>query len=63
MKSYIHITIDDTPHEFRTDREAICYLFSLLNHHPSPSHTRQIETQLDHLLNTIATKPQDLTSN
>mgnify|MGYP001769835378 CR=1 FL=1 len=60
MKSYTHITIDDTTHEFRTEREAKDYLFYLLDQHPSPSHTRQIENQLDRLLNIANTKPEDI---
>jgi len=58
----VHITIDDTTHTFKTTREAKDYLFSLLDQRPrpSPSHTRQIETQLDRLLNINTTKPQDI---
>ena len=60
---YTHITIDDTTHEFRTAREAKDYLFSLLDQRPSPSHTRQIEAQLNRLLNINTTRPQDITAN
>ena len=63
MKSYTHITIDDTTYEFRTEREAKDYLFYLLDQRPSPSHTRQIENQLDRLLNINTTKPQDITTS
>lgn len=57
---YTHITIDDTTHEFRKDREAKDYLFQLLDQHPSPSHLRQIENHLDRLLNINTTTPQDI---
>ena len=60
---YPTVTIDDTTHEFRTAREAKDYLFQLLDQHPSPSHTRQIENQLDRLLNINATTPQDITTS
>jgi hypothetical protein len=60
---YTHITIDNTTHEFRTDREAKDYLFQLLEQHPSPSHTRQSENQLDRLLNINTTKPQDINAS
>ena len=60
---YTHITIDDTTHEFRTAREAKDYLFSLLEQHPSPSHTRQIENHLDRLLNINTARPQDINRN
>ena len=62
---YTHITIDDTTHEFRTEREAKDYLFSLLDQRPrpSPSHTRQIEAQLDRLLDISNTTPQDITAS
>lgn len=63
MKQYTHITIDDTTHEFRTAREAKDYLFYLLEQHPSPSHTRQIENQLDRLLDIANTRPQDITAS
>lgn len=56
----VHITIDDTTHEFRTEREAKDYLFQLLDQHPSPSHLRQIENHLDRLLNINTTTPQDI---
>ena len=63
MKQYTHITIDDTTHEFRTAREAKDYLFQLLDQRPSPSHTRQIEAQLDRLLDISNTKPGDINRN
>jgi len=47
---YPTVTIDDTTHEFRTSREAKNYLFSLLEQHPSPSHFRQIKSQLEDAL-------------
>jgi hypothetical protein len=58
---YTHITIDDTTHEFRTAREAKDYLFSLLDQRPRPSasHTRQIEAQLNRLLDISNTMPRN----
>ena len=58
--TYPTVTIDDTTHEFRTEREAKDYLFQLLDQRPSPSHTRQIEAQLDRWLNIANTKPGDI---
>ena len=59
-KRVTRVTIDDTTHEFRTTREAKDYLFQLLDQHPSQSHIRQIESQLDRLLDIANTRPQDI---
>ena len=61
--TYPTVTIDDTAHEFRTTREAKDYLFGLLEQRPSPSHIRQIERQLDRLLDIANTKPSDINRN